>query len=72
MPNNKISTIGVDHVTVRLKIQDLMVRIVIWDPAGQERFESMAKSFYQNLDGVILVFDLTNEKSFSNLNKWLN
>jgi GTPase SAR1 family protein len=32
----------------------------------------VAGSFYKNLDGVMLVFDLTNEKSFQNLTKWLS
>ena len=31
----------------------------------------MTKAFYQNLDGVLLVFDLTDEKSYNNLTKWL-
>jgi small GTP-binding protein len=54
-----------------LKIQGMLVKVVLWDPAGQERFESMTKQFYQNLDGVMLVFDMTNEKSYNNLTKWL-
>lgn len=45
---------------------------MLWDPAGQERFLSMTKKFYQSLDGVMLVFDVTNEKSYDNLSKWLN
>lgn len=32
----------------------------------------MTNSFYKGLDGVLLVFDMTNEKSFHNLTKWLN
>ena len=71
MPSKKISTIGVDQVTMKLKINDYLV-VIIWDPAGQERFESMTNSFYKGLDGVMLVFDMTNERSFHNLTKWLN
>lgn len=72
LPSKKISTIGVDQVTLKLKINEYLVRIIIWDPAGQERFESMTNSFYKGLDGVMLVFDVTNEKSYLNLTKWLN
>jgi len=32
----------------------------------------MTNNFYKGLDGVMLVFDLTDEKSFHNLKKWLN
>ena len=42
----------------------------IWDTAGQEKFRTMAKSFYQQADGAILVFDLTDEKSFDKLHSW--
>jgi small GTP-binding protein len=72
LPSKKISTIGIDQVTLKLKINDYLVRIVIWDPAGQERFESLTTSFFKGLDGVLLVFDLTNERSHVNLTKWLN
>jgi hypothetical protein len=34
MPSKKITTIGVDQVTMKLKIDDFLVKIVIWDPAG--------------------------------------
>jgi len=34
IPNKKISTIGVDQVTMKLRIENLLVRVIIWDPAG--------------------------------------
>jgi small GTP-binding protein len=57
---------------MKLKINNMLVKVNLWDPAGQERFESMTKSFYQNLDGVLLVFDVTNDKSFNSLTRWLS
>ena len=72
LPSKKISTIGVDQVVLKLKINDYLARIIIWDPAGQERFQSMTNSFYKGLDGVLLVFDVTNEGTCQNLTKWLN
>ncbi|CDW82852.1 ras-related protein rab-10 [Stylonychia lemnae] len=71
IPLKKQTTLGIETKVVKLKIQGQMVKVVLWDPAGQERFESMTKQFYQNLDGVMLVFDMTNEKSYNNLTKWL-
>ena len=71
MPASKITTLGIESQQMRIKINDMIVKVVLWDPAGQERFESMTKSFYQKLDGVLLVFDMTNDKSFTSLNKWL-
>lgn len=46
------------------------VRLSIWDTAGQEQYNSLVKVFFREADAVILVFDLTNEKSFVNLEKW--
>ena len=71
MPASKITTLGIESQQMRIKINEMIVKVVLWDPAGQERFESMTKSFYQKLDGVLLVFDMTNDKSFTSLNKWL-
>ncbi len=64
MPSQKISTIGIDQVNMKIKINEYLVKIQIWDPAGQERFESITNTFYRGLDGVMLVFDLTKEKSY--------
>lgn len=72
MPASKITTLGIEQQQMKLKINNMIVKVVLWDPAGQERFESMTKSFYRDLDGVLLVFDLTKEKSFQSLTKWLS
>lgn len=42
----------------------------IWDTAGQERYQSLGVAFYRGADACILVFDLTNLKSFQNLDRW--
>lgn len=42
----------------------------IWDTAGQERFKTLTASYYRGANGVIVVFDLTDENSFNNLKNW--
>jgi Ras-related protein Rab-7A len=42
----------------------------IWDTAGQERFQSLGVAFYRGADACILVYDITNEKSFAGLDTW--
>ena len=43
----------------------------IWDTAGQERYRSLTKIFYKDAKVVILVYDITNEKSFEEIkNYW--
>ena len=42
----------------------------IWDTAGQERFQSLGGAFYRGADCCVLVYDITNAKSFESLESW--
>ena len=46
------------------------VTLQIWDTAGQERFQSLGRAFYRGAEACVLVYDITNFKSFENLNIW--
>ena len=49
------------------------IKFDIWDTAGQERFRSIGKIFYNDARAVILVYDITNIKSFEEIKKyWYN
>lgn len=41
------------------------------DTAGQERFHTITTSYYRGAMGIMLVYDITNGKSFDNIAKWL-
>ena len=43
----------------------------IWDTAGQEMYRSMTKNYLHDSNGILIVFDLTNEKSFEDLDSWI-
>ncbi|MFX1492643.1 MAG: Rab family GTPase [Promethearchaeota archaeon] len=65
-----IPTLGV-HVSDKIfKVEDSSVQLVLWDIAGQVKFETMRQQFYLGSDAILLIFDLTNEKSFENLSNW--
>jgi small GTP-binding protein len=66
------STIGVEYDTVLFIIENRKVKLQIWDTAGQERFRSIARAYYRNAVGVILVFDVTGRKSFEALPSWMS
>ena len=51
-------------------IDDAVVTLQIWDTAGQEKFQSIGYSFYRGADCCALVYDMTNPKSFDNIDKW--
>ena len=61
------STIGVDIFSKTLPDIELQ----IWDLSGQTHFASVRNKFYAKADGALLCFDLTNRKSFDNLDSWL-
>ena len=64
------ATIGADFLTKEVMIEDKLVTLQIWDTAGQERFQSLGVAFYRGADVCILVYDVTNPKSFENLDSW--
>jgi small GTP-binding protein len=65
------STIGVEFLATTVDVEGQQVKLQIWDTAGQERFRSIAKAYFRSAIGVILVFDLSERKSFDDLNQWL-
>ena len=65
------STIGVDFKVKMLNIRGQKVRLNVWDTAGQERFRRLTSSYYRGAQGVILVYDISNEQSFGNIEAWL-
>ena len=68
---NKAPTSGAYNYQKTIKIGDKEVLLELWDTAGQEKFRSLGKIFYQKAEAVCLVYDITNKKSFENLkNNW--
>ncbi|MFX1363932.1 MAG: Rab family GTPase [Promethearchaeota archaeon] len=67
-----IPTLGVSISEKIIKIDDDFVNLILWDIAGQTKFELMRRHFYKGLEGVILIFDLTNTKSFESISNWYN
>lgn len=70
-PDN-VSTIGVEYMSTVVEIDGQAVKLQIWDTAGQEKFRSIAKSYFRHAVGVVLVYDITDRKSFDDLSLWLN
>ena len=66
-----LMTIGADFHVRSMTVDGEEVNIQIWDIPGQERFSAIRKSFYIGSKGVLLVYDITNSKSFNNLQFWI-
>ncbi len=68
-----VPTIGVQTSTKLVTLQDpqeAYIELIIWDIAGQEKFNQLRKMFYSGADGVIFVFDVTNKQTFVNTASW--
>lgn len=66
-----ISTIGIDFKIRTIDLDDKKIKLQIWDTAGQERFRTITTAYYRGAMGIMLVYDITNEKSFDNIKTWI-
>ncbi len=67
-----LSTIGFDFKFKFITLDNgKTVKVQLWDTAGQERFRTIAKSYYKGAHGIILIYDVSNPKTYDNIKKWL-
>eukprot|EP01090_Pellita_catalonica_P001530 TRINITY_DN11289_c0_g1_i1.p1 TRINITY_DN11289_c0_g1~~TRINITY_DN11289_c0_g1_i1.p1 ORF type:complete len:207 (-),score=45.39 TRINITY_DN11289_c0_g1_i1:159-779(-) len=64
------STIGLDFSHRTFTHNDKIVRLQIWDTAGQERFRTITSSYYRGSHGILLVYDVTEKRTFEHLEYW--
>lgn len=63
-------TIGVDFHLYQVQLEQMPLRLIVWDLGGQERFAFARRAFYRGTQAVGLVFDVSNSVSFYNLMRW--
>ncbi|XP_058862375.1 ras-related protein Rab-13 [Acipenser ruthenus] len=66
-----ISTIGIDFKVKTVEVEGKKIKLQVWDTAGQERFKTITTAYYRGAMGIILVYDITDEKSFENIQNWM-
>merc|ERR1711900_138626 len=67
-----ITTIGIDFKIRTIELDGKRVKLQIWDTAGQERFRTITTAYYRGAMGILLVYDVTDERSFNNIRTWFS
>ena len=66
------ATVGVEFLSKTYLINQEVFKIEIWDTAGQERYKSITAAYYKGAKGAMIVYDVTNQTSFDNVDNWAN
>lgn len=66
-------TIGVEFGSRLIPLEDgRKIKLQIWDTAGQETFRAVTRSYYRGAEGCLLVYDVSDRRSFTDLHIWLD
>ena len=69
---DNISTIGAEKMDKKIILKNgKEIKLILWDTAGEERFRAAALKAIRTVQGIALVFDVTEKKSFDSINNWL-
>ena len=67
-----LSTIGMDYKIKNYELENgAIIKLYIWDTAGQDRFRSITSNYYKGADGIILIYDITKQETFNNVRNWI-
>lgn len=61
------STIGVDFTNLNVEKDGKLYQLKVWDTGGHDRFQFLIKSYFRNLTAVVIVYDITNIRSYDNI-----
>lgn len=67
---NYLLTVGMEPSNRKLQVNGFLVNLILFDVAGQERFQTLREVFFRKASGAILVFDLTRPESLDELYEW--
>ncbi|MFW9809905.1 MAG: Rab family GTPase [Candidatus Thorarchaeota archaeon] len=67
-----LATIGTDIHIKMVRVGDTVVKLVIWDIAGQDNFAQLRRAYYMNASGAFFVFDTTRPETLERVDEWLN
>jgi len=72
MPILYNTTIGIDFFSVLTLLNDnIIIKSHIWDTAGQEYYLSIVQSYFRDIVGAFIIYDVSDRKTFANVPRWL-
>ena len=66
------ATIGVEFGSKLFNHEGHKIKAQIWDTAGQEKYKAITGAYYKGSKGALVVYDITQKKTFENIEKWIN
>ena len=66
-----MATTGIDLKSTTIELKGKKLRIQLWDTAGQEKYRSITSNLFLKVQGFLVVYDITDEKSFIHLKDWV-
>ena len=66
------ATIGVEFGSKLFNHEGHKIKAQIWDTAGQEKYKAITGAYYKGSKGALVVYDITQKKTFKNIEKWVN
>ena len=69
--NDLGNTIGVDFFIYNDEYNDKILKLVLMDTAGGEKFKSITRGYYKNCSFALIVYDITDKKSFNSIKEWI-
>lgn len=70
--HNHELTIGVEFGAKTIEIDNKLIKIQIWDTAGQEAFQAITRTYYKGAVGALLCYDITRKETFEHVVRWLD
>ena len=68
-----LTTIGLDFRLKTIALEEnRKVKMQIWDTAGEDRFRAITRNYYKGANGILLIFDVTDKKSFDHVRDWVD
>ena len=69
--SSNLSSVGFESNIKEIEVTDKKIIVQLWDSAGQDKYKSITKNLFTRVQGIIIVYDITNKKSFLSAQNWI-